>query len=176
MGFWARLFGKRARPAARAAASRPRSPSVPQSVPEELLAAPISRDRMDLLWMDPPALGILKITAGSSHGTVMVDDDQAGVRELQVTPEDIAWAEQVNVVAEQALAAGQQGRYQEAIRLYREALRLAPGCDLYLMSIGCCYANMGQPRAGLPYLERAAQISPANARIQRNLAGVRQAL
>jgi hypothetical protein len=44
------------------------------------------------------------------------------------------------------------------------------------MSIGACYANMGQPPRGLPYLKRAAKINPHNERIQHNLAAVRQML
>ena len=44
------------------------------------------------------------------------------------------------------------------------------------MSIGSCYARMGKPAEGLPYLERAAAINPNNDRIRRNPAAVRKIL
>lgn len=144
--------------------------------PDETSAEPISQGRMVLLWMDPSGLRVLKASIGKEHVTSVVPDDRGGLRELQATVEDVEWAEQINRIAEKASSASNRGDYTEAIRLYREALKLAPGCDLYLMSIGCCYANIGEPRQGLKYLERAAQISPSNARIKSNLAALRNML
>jgi len=40
---------------------------------------------------------------------------------------------------------------------------------MLLMSIGSCYANMGDRETAKRYLERAAQISPHNVRIRKNL-------
>jgi cytochrome c-type biogenesis protein CcmH/NrfG len=44
------------------------------------------------------------------------------------------------------------------------------------MSMGTCYAELGALRDAVRYYERAAQISPQNAQIARNLAGARAAL
>jgi cytochrome c-type biogenesis protein CcmH/NrfG len=44
------------------------------------------------------------------------------------------------------------------------------------MSMGTCYAELGALRDAVRDYERAAQISPQNAQIARNLAGARAAL
>lgn len=138
----------------------------------------LTRQQMDLLWMDRPGLAILKASLANPNVAVVGSDDTGGIRDQKkdITAQDIEWAEKVMTIAEQAAAASQRGGYAKAIQFYKQALEQAPECDLYLMSIGACYANMGKPRDGLPYLERAAKISPNNARIQRNLAGMRQML
>ena len=153
MGFWDKLFGKGT---------------------DGINQESISRDQMDLLWVDISALNILKATTGKGQVTHTVPDDQGGLRELQVTAEDIDWAERVNKLAEKASNASNCKNYTEAIGFYRKALRMAPGCDLYLMRIACCYANLGQPQKGIKYIERAAQISPENKRIQSNLVTLRK--
>ncbi|MCI0392606.1 MAG: hypothetical protein MOB07_28060 [Acidobacteria bacterium] len=136
---------------------------------DALTAEPILRDRMDLLWLDDGGLQVLRSGLGSGDG-VFIPDDEGGVRELRVSADDLEWAERVKAIAKKASAASAREDYPEAIKFYLEALKLAPGCDLYLMSIGCCYGNMGEVRKGHPWLQRAAEISPHNARIQRNLA------
>ena len=88
---------------------------------------------------------------------------------------DAKWAVTVDAIAGVAVEASQRGDPRRAITYYGKALRLAPGCDLYLMSIGCCYANLGNATVGLRYLERAAEISPGRMRIRDNLASVRLA-
>jgi tetratricopeptide (TPR) repeat protein len=128
---------------------------------------------MDLLWLDPQTFEILAV---AGKATVLTDDGAGGAHDLQFTPEDLEWAKQVDGYAEKAQKAGQRGDQRAAIQHYRQALKLAPGCDLYLMSIGCCYANMGQTKIGIKYLERAAEISPNNARIHKNLVGARRAI
>ena len=95
---------------------------------------------------------------------------------MNVTKEDIDFAMELTPIVEKANAAAQLNNHSEAIKLYHEALKRAPGCDMYLMSIGCAYANMGELQKGLVYLERAAEISPRNERINRNLSGIRAAL
>ena len=136
----------------------------------------LTRQQMDLLWMDREELAALKASLDNPGLPASGPHDNGGVRtpKNDVTIRDIEWAEKVMAIAEQAAAASQQEDYAAAIRLYRKALQQAPDCDLYLMSIGACYANMGKPSRGLPYLERAAKINPRNARIQGNLAAVRQ--
>jgi tetratricopeptide (TPR) repeat protein len=118
--------------------------------------------------MDPKALGLL-----SGSQTFIQEGNQ--LLTVQFTEQDIEWARCVNEYAVKAEQSARAEQYQKAIDLYKDALRLAPGCDLYLMSIGCCYANNGDARRGLKYLERANEISPGEERIKRNLAGIRQA-
>jgi tetratricopeptide (TPR) repeat protein len=138
----------------------------------------LTRQQMDLLWLDRTGLAIVKASLGNPNVAVVGSDDIGGVRDQKkdLTVQDIEWAEKLIAIAEQAASASQRGDYEKAVQLYKRALEQAPECDLYLMSIGCCYGNMGKPREGLPYLERAAKINPNNARIQNNLAAARQVL
>lgn len=130
-------------------------------------AAPLDPARCRLLWMDPATFA-----APNARTMVQVGNH---LIEAVFSPQDIEWARAVSEYAVKAEQAGRAHRHQEAVEFYRKALKLAPGCDLYLMSIGCCYANMGNVRRGLRYLERAYEISPNEERIKRNLLGVRQA-
>lgn len=143
-----------------------------------LQAEPISRKRMDLLWLDPPRLAQLRhpIAQAAAHHKVatVTLGDSSNLRTHEITQEDFDWAKQVEQVVDKAFALGQRGKYRESIQHYEKALELAPGCDLFLMSVGIGYAQLGQKAKGLRYLERAAQISPGNARIRDNLDKVRR--
>jgi tetratricopeptide (TPR) repeat protein len=136
----------------------------------------LTRQQMDLLWMDRGELAALKAALENPGVPASDPRENGGVSKqpVEVTIEDVRWAEKVMTIAEQAAAASHRKEYAKAIDLYTKALKQAPDCDLYLMSIGACYANMGRPSRGLPYLKRAAKISPDNARIQHNLAAVKQ--
>lgn len=140
-----------------------------------LEAEPISRKRMDLLWLDPPHLAQVG-QALAEHETV---DLQLGFgpsrREHAITREDYAWAKEIEKVVDRAYEAGQTGDYLRSIEAYKEALRMAPGCDLFLMSVGVAYAFLGQKTKSILFLERAAAISPNNDRIRENLEKARQA-
>lgn len=133
-----------------------------------LRAAPLDRARRSLLWTDPSAIEMF-----SNAATIIQDGNR--IIEVVFSPQDIEWARRVNEFTVKADQVGSANRHREAIDLYRNALKMAPGCDLYLMSIGCCYANMGNFHRGLRYLERADEISPGQERIQQNLVAVRQA-
>ena len=135
-----------------------------------LRATPLDPARRKLLWMDPATLGLF-----STPNTLTLMQDGNRLIEATFSEQDIEWARKVNQYAVKAEQAGRANNHGEAIELYRGALTLAPGCDLYLMSIGCCYANMGDLRRGLRYLERASEISPGEERIRQNLLGVRRA-
>lgn len=138
-----------------------------------LTAEPISRKRMDLLWLDPPRLRMIE-QGLAEHGAVsVVLGDSTSQREHEITAEDIDFAKGVEQIVDKAHAAGERGDYEEAVRWYTEALRQAPGCDLFLMSIGDGYASLGQVGRGLRFLKRAAEISPGNQRIADNLAQAR---
>jgi len=94
--------------------------------------------------------------------------------DYEISQEDYDWAKGIEKVVDEAFAAGQRNDYKRAIQYYKRALDLAPGCDLFLMSIGSSYAQLGQKSIALKYLERAAQISPGNTRIKNNLNNVRR--
>jgi tetratricopeptide (TPR) repeat protein len=131
---------------------------------------PLEPARRRLLWMDPNMLGLLAMS-----NTLTLIQEGNRVIEASFSKEDVEWARKVSEYAVKAEQAGRANRHKEAIEFYKSALKCAPGCDLYLMSIGCCYANMGDLQRGLKYLERAHEISPGEERITQNLSGVRQA-
>ena len=135
-----------------------------------LKAEPISRKRMDLLWLDPPHLAQLEQPL-TQHKVITVNmgSTDSNVRDYEITQEDFKWAKQIERIVDKAFSAGQRENYNKSIRYYKEALLLAPGCDLFLMSIGVGYAQIGQKAKGLRYLKRAAKISPDNTRIHENL-------
>ena len=139
-----------------------------------LTAEPISRKQMALLWLDPHHLKQLgqKIT---EYGVITVTmGDNANLAEYEISQKDYDWAKQIELVVDDAFAASQRKHYKRAIQYYKKALELAPGCDLFLMSVGSSYAQLGQKSIALKYLERAAKISPGNARIQNNLNNIKQ--
>jgi len=149
----------------------------------DLQADSARRDRMDLLWLDPQHLLTLKeavergIAVDVEHGAGDLYERVIGnVNGGKIAVDDLNWALEVDALAAKAEAASKAGDYRAAIRHYRAALRLAPGCDLYIMSIGSCYGHLDEDELALRYLERAAQISPSNPRIARNLAAARSNL
>jgi tetratricopeptide (TPR) repeat protein len=154
--------------------NQPVGTSNPDEDPVLLQAEPISRARMDLLWLDPPHLAqVVKALGDDTVITVTMGDDSQ-MRDDDITREDIAWAKQIEKVVDIAFSAGERGDYLQSIEHYKKALALAPGCDLFLMSIGVGYSHLGQKAKGLRYLERAAGISPGNSRIRDNLTQVRR--
>lgn len=131
---------------------------------------PISRKRMDLLWLDPPRLAQLEQPLAQNKVISIVFEDSFGKeREHEITQEDFEWAQKVERIVDKAYAAGQREDYSKSIKYYKEALNMAPGCDLFLMSIGVAYVELGEKSKGIKYLERAAEISPGNNRIRENL-------
>ena len=163
------------------------TPEVDESSPQRAEARPsplteseasqITRERMALLWMGEGQLDALLGAAALGVNDVFVDDFQAGgTKRLVVTTEDVEWAKSVFKVATRADAAARQRDFPVAIDLYEQALTLAPGADIYLMSIGCSYGNMGLPEKGVPYLQHAHRISPASERITNNLRAMEEVL
>ena len=133
-----------------------------------LRATPISRARMDLLWLDPPHLAALRRQVGADGRVTLAIEDGTETRSHTLTIADLDWAKRIEAIVDQGFAAGELGMYQDAIGFYREALALAPGCDLFLMSIGSALAMLGDLDAGAAFLARALEISPTNARIRGN--------
>ena len=141
-----------------------------------LSAMPISRARMELIWVDPPKLAQLAVKVQAGGGkviTIFYDSADQDLREHEITVEDIRWAKEVEKVVDVAYAAGQAGRLEEALRYYKKALLLAPGGDLFLMSVGVAYVQLGEKERGIRFLERAAGITPTNGRIKKNLQAAR---
>lgn len=139
-----------------------------------LQAEPISRKRMDLLWLDPPRLAQLQQPLAQHKVTIVTMGDSSNLRDHEITQEDFEWAKQIEQTVDKAFALGQRGNYRESIQYYKRALELAPGCDLFLMSIGASYAQLGQKEKAIQFLQRAAQISPGNSRIRDNLNNARR--
>jgi predicted Zn-dependent protease len=171
------------------AARRPADPAA--KMVADLSAAPLARKRMNLLWIGPAQLEVLEAVAKGAYANVAVEslasDEPTPAADLfktvarqvtegQITADDIAWALRVDAMAGEAEDAFRRGDVLDAIERYRDALQEAPGCDVYLMSMGTCYAELGALRDAVRYFDRAAQISPQNAQIARNLAGARAAL
>ena len=169
------------------AARKPADPAARMAA--DLGAPPLARRLMNLLWIGPAQLEVLKAVAKGAYAKVAVEssDQPTPAADLfkevarqvgagQVTADDIAWAIRVDAIAGEAEDAFRRGDVLDAIERYRDALQDAPGCDVYLMSMGTCYAELGALRDAVRYFERAAQISPQNAQIARNLAGARAAL
>jgi tetratricopeptide (TPR) repeat protein len=163
-----------------------------REIAEDLQAAPVSRARMDLLWLDPETLSLLKAATESRTTRYLLvinkyilrirglgvagglyESVLTGVIRGKIKSDDLKWALKVDEIAAEAEAASKAGDYGTAIDYYRTALRSAPGCDLYLMSIGSCYGLLGKNELAVRYLGRAAQINPTNPRIAQNLAAAR---
>jgi HEAT repeat protein len=152
----------------------PSSPSVEEADTSFLQATPISRHRMKLLWT--------KVLPAPGRGMSVLDLSGAGISSVgdDYSEEDIQWARQMGTIIDQADAASRIGQFRKAIALYKSALRLAPGSDLILMSMGNTYVNQAREtrdlslvQTGLRYLERAAELSPDHPRIQSNLQAAR---
>jgi len=125
-----------------------------------LTAKPISRKQMALLWLDPTNLKQLE-QGIAEYGVITVTmGDSSNLVDYEISQEDYDWAKGIEKVVDEAFAAGQRNDYKRAIQCYKKALELAPGCDLFLMSIGSSYAQLGQKTMALKYLERAGQFQP----------------
>ena len=136
---------------------------------DQFLTAPaIERNRMALLWTDADQLEALDMVVGIG-GPILLPDENGNPQKLDVTKEDVSWAKKVDLIAAKAAEASNRGDYEKSITFYKNALELAPGADIYLMSIGACYAKLGNNQKAQAYLNRAHEISPQNKRIKTNL-------
>jgi tetratricopeptide (TPR) repeat protein len=61
------------------------------------------------------------------------------------------------------------GFTERALTLLQEGLRLAPDSPAFLTSIGVVLDSLNRPGEALPYLQRAATVSPASLPARRNL-------
>jgi len=63
---------------------------------------------------------------------------------------------------------------KESIRIYEQIIKKAPFDSISMLSIGVCYANLGNGRKAISYVEKALKINPNNQRIRDNLNGIRR--
>ena len=107
---------------------------------------PISRKRIDLLWLDPPRLSQLeKLLIQHKVISIALEDGFGKEREHEITQEDFLWAKKIEKIVNKAFSAGQRGDFRGSIKHYKKALHLAPGCDLFFMSIGVAYVQLLTP-------------------------------
>jgi tetratricopeptide (TPR) repeat protein len=166
MGWWQRLFGGQGE-------GKPPRLTEEERIEKDLTAEPISRTRMDLLWLSESSIRLIETSVRAGRQDVhAVAGSAAGAGIGDVTLEDIAWVDEVQAVADRASAAAGRREFRRAIRLYREALALAPGCDQWLNSIGSCYAMLGKAAIGIRYVERAYEVTAQKTRIGANLQAV----
>lgn len=74
---------------------------------------------------------------------------------------------QIRALAEDALKAYTQGRYQDALNLYLALDEKAPNQALIKYNIGTIYLLFKWPEQALPYLKQATNLDPADARYVR---------
>jgi len=63
---------------------------------------------------------------------------------------------------------------QEALRIFKQIVKKAPFDSISMLSIGVCYANLGDGRKAVSFVEKALKSDPNNQRIRENLEGIRQ--
>ncbi len=158
------------------------SPALAQLVRQDTTAAPIAIGRMALLAVGGHLETLsnavrgnggrpmrIEARTGNAEADRLLKVVSDGLDDGTITLQDIEWAQGIDALAVEAegQAAGQD--MIGAIDTYRKALAAAPGCDVYLMSIAVCYANLGFTREAVAYLRRANQINPASERIKRHL-------
>ena len=76
----------------------------------------------------------------------------------------------LQTILNQAVQHQRSGRFAEAIPLYQQALRLAPGNHQILSALGVCHTCIDQAVEGRKHLEQAIQLAPREARYHHQLA------
>lgn len=158
--------------------------SRPDDLDELLKLAPDPRRTylLQVLFLLPPkkALSLAKAILGRQS-----DLDPVNIRFGDGTPTmtldhrdyteaDMRWAENTFELAQQAEAKARSGQYADAIPLLKKALRMSPGQDMLLLTLGVCYAELKQFSTARKIIERAHELYPANRRINDNLEAVRR--
>jgi tetratricopeptide (TPR) repeat protein len=78
-----------------------------------------------------------------------------------------------------ALSAGMRAEtlaardYDEALRLFQQALELNPYCDMAVMGCGVCLFEQGKTAEALEWMERAVRLNPHNEKARRNLSAIK---
>jgi tetratricopeptide (TPR) repeat protein len=63
---------------------------------------------------------------------------------------------------------------KDALKIFQKLAKRAPFDSIALLSIGVCYANLGNGKEAVSYVEKALEIDPENERIKENLEGIKQ--
>lgn len=123
---------------------------------------------------------LLEIDQTRLHGENMRREGKIKVIDVDVTQDDLLkrltdgeLSQLVHIRELTRKADATSGR--EAIRLYRKVLKLAPWDEISMMSIGVENANTGNFSEAIRWLEKAVEANPSNARVRRNLDGVKAA-
>jgi len=150
--------------------TRKHSPAHAPAEDQPLLEAdPLPPARMALLHLDPEQLAQVGAALDREPSIVVRFDGSGREVPCHLTGEDHRWAESLAPLQDRAQAEASIGNLEGVVAAYREGLRRAPGSDLFLMSLGVAYLQLGEVERGLRFLERAAEISPRNERIRANL-------
>ena len=72
-----------------------------------------------------------------------------------------------------AEAAAATQDYDQAIRLFQQALERNPFSDMAAMGCGVCLFKQGKTREAIKWIERAIRLNPNNPQAQRNLRGIK---
>lgn len=153
----------------------PRKPDGSDEDRVYLEAPSLEPKRAALLQLDAARLKALAGALPASGSHTFTLDSEGRPLTFSFARGDLEWAARVAEVLDQADALGNQKRFKEAIGAYKEGLRSAPGFPILLMSLGVCYFRIGDRKKGLRYLERAAELSPRDPRIRKNLDAARGA-
>ena len=86
---------------------------------KELAESPISRERMDLLWINPDELDLLEIALKTRTSVpVMLGPEKGGPKTISGTKKDIEWAKSIDRISARASAAYSRGDYNNARAYY----------------------------------------------------------
>jgi len=98
-----------------------------------LKAQPISKKLMYLLWLAGDSRKLQEIIRylEQNETVLVVMGDSSTQKEWEITRGDLKFALEVRPIELRAYALGQSGKYIQSLRYYKQALKLAPGCDLY---------------------------------------------
>ena len=158
-----------------------RKAAIAAQIDADLAAQPLPRAKLDLLWLGAEYLSLLRSLGGrlpnfigeQTDVTEMLQRCSRALQAGEITIDDVDWALKVDQQAGAAEGRFHAGDVLGAIAAFREGLRLAPGCDNYMMSMAICFYQLGMPKEALRYLERAHEINPESARIARKLQELR---
>jgi tetratricopeptide (TPR) repeat protein len=137
---------------------------------------------LQLLFKLPPDSAIQMLKSAISRSTDLNpvefafgdEEDKYIFNHNDYSKADISWAEKVFKIAMAGETKAKSDKFNEAIPLLKRALRMAPGHDLLLMTLGVCYGELKQYSTAIRVLERAQQLYPTNQRIKTNLEAVRR--
>lgn len=104
---------------------------------------------------------------------VHVDNDPSTAFVPKLSDGEITQAIALCRLNARAVAVAESGNWREAVRLYQQICAIAPFDPIAWMSLGVQYAQGGDGRSGVKYLEKALQIDPGNQRVRENLRAVK---